>query len=1581
MKRALTLLLALMLLTGSAEGLPSRATATDTWSPVNGPTGGSVSALAISPDYAYDHTAYAGLRGKGIYRTDDGGLSWKLTSPDDWVIVDLAISPAYATDQALFAVTGFGTTGYTVYRSTDAGGTWQAPAMAPSGGLQNLTYVVVSPSYAADRTLYVIGASQVYRSMDGGITFTEAGGWFSTHALTDLAFSPAYAVDRTLYATASGGDPAGLYKSTDGGTAWTPTSLTGNLSTVAVSPDYASDQTVAAISTDDGRIYISRDRGESWSASTITLSGSADQHTLLFSPTFATDRIMLAASAADPGAYRSTDGGATWSPAGWYDAAQPYLGGFIGGSVFALALAPNTASDAAAFAGTSSGIYRSSDRGEHWYPGSKGLARLTIRALAVAPNDPNTLLAGTAFFERALTDNPDEDAGSLQLSTDGGGTWRDVSGRLDQVQQVAFSPDFAADRTAFAVTGLTAPPGFRSGGIYRSTDGGQNWSLVSSGLIGWAVAISPDFAADRTVWVYGSSATESGVFVSTDGGDSWTLLAPRPAGSAGVIIPSPNYAVDRTIFAGTGDGGVQRSTDGGQTWTQVLSHTTTALAVSPLYAASQTIYAGVIETLDGPGALYRSTDGGATWQKLSTGIPAAFNGGALTITALRFAGDGSVLAGVSYSPAGGAVYRSVDGGQAWQLVASGLSAYQVFDVASASHQRDVEPHVSLTLYAGTNACARAAPLPLVGDFAGAGGGLYQFGITQFDPAEAGSWASAGPRGGQAQALAVSPNFVGDGVAFSGEWRMGRAGDQSGLGIFKSSDWGATWQASSSGIESAPFPYGSAVHGYAFSPNFATDRTVFAATWAGLFKSTDGGATWQWLPRATFGAPGSMASVAVAPNYATGGHVMAGGGWGGLFISRDGGVNWTPDYSVISVSAIAYSGSFATSQMAFVAGGNGVYKTLDGGTTWTRMLTYPVSSLILSPRFDDDHLMYAGGDVLYISSDEATSWITRTIAPGVTLISALAISPNFNDDRTLYAGTNVGLYRSTDGGLNWSVMAGYSGVPVLSLAISPGWPGHSVLLVGTARGVERIVGSAGSPAQGLATLSARSIALSADETLWVAGTSDHGIYASADPAGRPAGRGAGTGASSGGAAWTPIGLQGGTSHYSIADVSVSPNYAGDRTLFAAWNSSVSIGGSVYRTTDGGATWSPVYSTDSVGALAISPEYVADRTVYATGNTGRVLRSADGGDTWAQVGTWPPGVSYPALRVALTPDYPADGTIFAGGGQGFWRLPSGETTWQPAASGLISATTVSAIAVAPNYTDSQTLLAVANWISGTALHGGVFRSTDGGVNWQAASVGLPHAELRGVAFSPNYAADHTAYAISTSQLYRSIDGGQSWTAIGAPPGWPALSRVAVTRAGHVIVASSAGVWRYGAATRDILIDGNFEAGSGWDLPTTPYPAAYSSRIVYDGLQSLRLGIDVGGNVDATSSAQQTVTIPISATLAELSVHWYGASSEEQMAAPDPIALARQAAGDAQYLRVVDPASGATLETLFWTLSNTQTWRHGVFDLTAYAGQSIVLHFGVTNDGVGGRTAMVVDNASLVVGALPYRVNLPLVLKSLP
>ena len=61
-------------------------------------------------------------------------------------------------------------------------------------------------------------------------------------------------------------------------------------------------------------------------------------------------------------------------------------------------------------------------------------------------------------------------------------------------------------------------------------------------------------------------------------------------------------------------------------------------------------------------------------------------------------------------------------------------------------------------------------------------------------------------------------------------------------------------------------------------------------------------------------------------------------------------------------------------------------------------------------------------------------------------------------------------------------------------------------------------------------------------------------------------------------------------------------------------------------------------------------------------------------------------------------------------------------------------------------------------------GVFRSDDGGVNWQPSDSGLPDGELRSIAFSPHYADDHTVYLASTQQLYRSIDDGHSWIAVG-------------------------------------------------------------------------------------------------------------------------------------------------------------------------------------------------------------------------
>jgi hypothetical protein len=231
----------------------------------------------------------------------------------------------------------------------------------------------------------------------------------------------------------------------------------------------------------------------------------------------------------------------------------------------------------------------------------------------------------------------------------------------------------------------------------------------------------------------------------------------------------------------------------------------------------------------------------------------------------------------------------------------------------------------------------------------------------------------------------------------------------------------------------------------------------------------------------------------------------------------------------------------------------------------------------------------------------------------------------------------------------------------------------------------------------------------------------------------------------------------------------------------------------------------------------------------------------------------------------------------------------------------------------------------------------------------------------------------YLASLYQLYRSIDEGHRWTVLGAPPDGAWLNGVAVSRAGEVLVTSSAGVWRYSTGFRDILIDGEADAGSGWELIGN---AGAARNVIFNGQQALRLGLDHEANAAIDSAAIQTVTIPVSATLAQLNFRAYLATGETQLVTPTQ-ALSN---GDVQYATVTLAGTPSVSRTLLWSLSNAQAWQRYSFDLTPFAGKTIVLRLGVVNDGLGGQTAMYVDNASLItLGPAGRRVYLPIILKN--
>jgi hypothetical protein len=540
--------------------------------------------------------------------------------------------------------------------------------------------------------------------------------------------------------------------------------------------------------------------------------------------------------------YKSVNGGASWSYAG--------AGLNRDAIVYALAIDPGTPDTL--YAGTRSpgsnppwggGVYKSSDGGSSWSNHTNNLAEDWVYGLAVDPRNPQVVYAATH-------------SQGVGKTTDGGHSWKMVNnGIYDQSgRTVAIDPS----NSQIVYAGM-----WHGSGVFKSTNAGLSWSVMNSGLNG-AKIISISIDPIKPTTLYALSFL-NGVYKSTDGAKTWAADGLWPDYVFSLTVDPRNH--EHLLASGVNDA-LFSSVSGGTAWINSSRglHATTVTAAAADLALPGVVYAG----LNGQG-IYRSGDSGLTWNPANGGLSD------LNIRSLA-AVHGAVLAGTQ----SGGIFRSTNNGLDWQAANQGLpmaDAKAMADIPLMDRYLTWGPAEDLALE-GIRAAGWDAALPKAAStapvlalapapsnpatvYAGtAGNGVYR------STNSGASWTAAG-LGGKT-ILSVTVDRSNPAIVVAGS-------DAGGGTLWKSSDSGKTWAQTQTGLA------GQSVFGLSASSQAGT---LFAGTSNGVYRSSNGGASWSQA-----GLNGVTVNAVLAHPQSS--LVVVAGTQNGVFFSRDGGATWKP----------------------------------------------------------------------------------------------------------------------------------------------------------------------------------------------------------------------------------------------------------------------------------------------------------------------------------------------------------------------------------------------------------------------------------------------------------------------------------------------------------------------------------------------------------------------------------------------------------------------------------------------------------------------------------------------------------------
>lgn len=599
---------------------------------------GTIAAVAFSPGYAQDQTMYVATN-QGLFQSINQGTSWvSLYKPS---LESMALSPNFAADNTIFVVT----TANTVMDSTNRGQTWTAVS-TPSPLTAGLTVIAVSPNFDLDQTLFVgTNANGIFGSANAGAGWTSVTPSLGLPTVSALAFSPGFSSDRTVIAATEG---QGVLVSSNAGSSWAFANsglADPNVTALALSPAFTADSTIWAATGSSG-VFQSTTLGASWNpATTVSRAPSCltQTHYLAIAAAGGPSGTVLFLATYE-GMWTSTDAGSSWQ----------YIDTLPTRIIRHVHMSPTFAQDGIIFASAyGSGNLWSSNAGVSWTFQNSGMQAPYTDGSGLSPNFIND---GTAFSSNYL---------GLQRTNDWGATWQMMQGTgiAAYPRALAISPNFANDQTVFiggepaATYYCPNPPPAQPPGLYISTDAGNLWALSSLNSVGVdSIAMSPGFATDVTAF---ASSPTGGLYRTTNAGVSWTLLTfPGSPGGMAVVAVSPNFSNDGTVLAGGISGGIYRSTNRGNTWTQIAQTASIRaldIQFSPNFANDQTLFVGTVQE-----GLMMSTSGGHILTPVTT-FPDTF---AIAVgISPNFAVDGTIFTSSYHG-----LFESTNRGATWSYV-------------------------------------------------------------------------------------------------------------------------------------------------------------------------------------------------------------------------------------------------------------------------------------------------------------------------------------------------------------------------------------------------------------------------------------------------------------------------------------------------------------------------------------------------------------------------------------------------------------------------------------------------------------------------------------------------------------------------------------------------------------------------------------------------------------------------------------------------------------------------------------------------------------------------------------------------